>query len=321
MADSLKIVIDDDTETVHVDPLTGTVTEHQPDGGVVVHLDAPKPHEDNDNDDWFENLAEDIDSMKLGIIANDLVSAIEADDRSRKEYLETRARGMDMLGIKLEKPASGVGDTVEGMSRVTNPLLLEAILKGWANAQAELLPSSGPCKIKDDGTETKGEDELAEALEKGMNHYLTVTAKEYYPDTSHMLLWGTYYGGSGFKKVYRCPMKRRPTSESVDAKDLIVSDTTKDLASCARITHQIPMRPSVMKRMQLLGAYRTTALTQPTPIANVVDEKIAGIQGTEATPTRPEDQPYTIWETQCELDSPSSLQASSKVRASRFRIL
>jgi hypothetical protein len=56
---------------------------------------------------------------------------------------------------------------------------------------------------------------------------------------AHMLLWGTYFGGSGFKKVYRCPVRRRPVYESVDAKDLIVSDTTKDLGTCSRITHYI----------------------------------------------------------------------------------
>jgi hypothetical protein len=98
-------------------------------------------------------------------------------------------------------------------------------------------------------------------------------------------------------------MRRRPVSESVDAKDLIVSDAAKDFASCARITHQIPMRSSVMKRMKLLGAYRDIALTQPTPTENPVDAEIATIQGVEK-PTRPEDQPYTIWETQCELDIP-----------------
>jgi hypothetical protein len=36
---------------------------------------------------------------------------------------------------------------------------------------------------------------------------------------------------------------------------------------------------------------------------NVVTEKIATIQGV-SKPTRPEDQPYTIWESQCELDIP-----------------
>lgn len=304
MAEPLKVVIGDDAETVRVDPLTGTIEETQPDGGVVVRLDAKRPKAESATDDWFSNLAEDIDGVALGVIANDLISAIEADDRSRQEYLEISARGLGLLGTKIEQPSTGVGDSVEGMSKVTNPLLLEAVLKGWANAQAELLPSNGPVKIKDDGTETKTEDDLAEALERGMNHYLTKTAKEYYPDTSHMLLWGVYFKGSGFKKVYRCPMRRRPVSESVDAKDLIVSDTAKDLASCARITHQIAMRPSVMKRMKLLGAYRDVGLTQPTPTPNVIAEKIAGIQGTEAKPSRPEDQPYTIWETQCELDIP-----------------
>src|SRR5262249_39318450 len=142
---------------------------------------------------------------------------------------------------------------MEGISSVTNPLLLEACLKGWANARSELLPADGPVKVEVDGTETQAEDGLADALERGLNHYLTKTATEYYPDTSHMLLWGTYFGGSGFKKVYRCPIRRRPVSESVDAKDLIVSDTTKDFRSCERITHQIPMRKAVMKRMMLLG--------------------------------------------------------------------
>jgi hypothetical protein len=181
--------------------------------------------------------------------------------------------------------------------------LLEACLKGWANAQAELLPSDGPVKVanKDDQS-IQSEDNLADAFERDLNHYFIKTATEYYPDTSHMLLWGTYFGGSGFKKVYRCPV-----SESVDEKDLIVSDTTKDLRSCARITHQILMRPSVMKRMELLGAYRRGPTTTPAPPqVNAVDAKIAGIQGTDPSPqkARPEDEPYTIWESQCELDLP-----------------
>lgn len=303
----ISVVIDDDTETIRVDPLTGTVERDQPDGGVVVQLDAARPKKEGEAEDFYENLADDVGDLLLGQIANDLIEAITADDNSRQEYLNIRARGLGLLGTKLEEPKSDISTSsgaVDGMSSVTNPLLLEALLKGWANAQAELLPANGPLKIRDDGDETTGEDELAECLERDMNHYLTKTASEYYPDTSHMLLWGTYFGGSGFKKVYRCPLRRRPVAESVDAKDLIVSDTTKDLRSCARITHQIPMRPSVMKRMKMLGAYRKVGLTQPTPTPNAVDAKIAGIQGTNATPDRPEDQPYTIWETQCELDLP-----------------
>ena len=122
---------------------------------------------------------------------------------------------MDLLGLELKEPKASVGESssaAEGLSTVTNPLLLETCLRAWANAQAELLPASGPVKVKDDGDETKGEDALAEDFERDLNHWFTTTASEFYPDTSHMLLWGSVFGGSGFKKIYRCPLKRRPTS-------------------------------------------------------------------------------------------------------------
>src|SRR5262249_36285524 len=158
---------------------------------------------EGEEDEWFKNLADDIDQTTLGIIANDLYEAISADNTSRQGYLDTRTRGFDLLGIKIEQPRS-IGEAVsagEGISTVTNPLLLEAILKGWANAQAELLPANGPVKIRDDGSANAQRDDLAESLERDLNHWFTTTAAEYYPDTSHMLLWGVYFGGSGFKKV------------------------------------------------------------------------------------------------------------------------
>src|SRR6266566_5790980 len=143
MPDAIQIVIEDDNDAVTVDPTTGTVETRQPDGGVVVQLDAARQKKDGegeDEDKWSANLADEIDPNQLAIIANELHDAISADNRSREGYLATRARGYDLLGIKLESPKSSVGDSsspVEGMSSVTNPLLLEAVLKGWANAQAE----------------------------------------------------------------------------------------------------------------------------------------------------------------------------------------
>lgn len=312
----IQVVIEDEDDSVRVDPATGTVEVDQPGGGVVVHLDAHRAAQGDEQDEWFENLADDMDQSKLSALANELYDSVSADDNSRSEYLTIKARGLGLLGTKLEEPRAGTGDgsAIDGMSTVTNPLLLEAVLKGWANAQAELLPSNGPVKIRDDGDETAVQDDLSEALERDLNHWFTTTAAEYYPDTSHMLLWGVYLGGSGIKKVYRCPMRRRPVSESVDTKDFIVSDTTKDLRSCGRITHQILMRPSVMKRMKLVGAYRDVGLTQPSPTPNVVDVKVGGIQGTATQKTRPEDQPYTIWEIQCELDLDDFVPRKSKFK-------
>ena len=317
--EGLSVVIDDDDDTVRVDPVTGSMETKQPGGGIVVSLDDHRPKTGDEDDDFYANLAGKIAPLTLAATANELCDQIAADDSSRANYLAITVRGLDLLGIELKEPRANAGDSsaaVEGMSSVTNPLLLEAILKGWANAQAELLPSEGPVKAEMIDNASPAEEALAETLERDMNYYLTTTASEYYPDTSHMLLWGVYFKGSGFKKVYRCPMRRRPVSESVPCEDLIVSDTTKDLRSCARITHKILMRPSVMKRMRHLGAYLDKApLIEPTPQVSEVDAKIGAIQGTDPSKQRPEEQPYTLYETQCELDLPDFAPSQFKDKA------
>lgn len=312
-AGQFTVTIEEETNDVTVDPVTGALQIEQPDGSVVVQFPGAADFDDDgaeiDPEKFYENLVDKIDDGKLSVIAEDLIEQIQTDDQSRQEWLANRKRGLDLLGLKLEDPKSSVGDSSsgsDGMSVVTNPTMLELILKGWANAQGEFLPARGPAKIEDvSGHETTQRDELAEELENGLNWYLTTRAKEYYPETSHMLLWGVYFGGSGFKKVHMDPIRKRPRSDSVDPKDLIVSDTTKDLASCERITHQTLVRPSVMKRYQAKGFWREIPLQPPTPQPNVVDYGIANIQGTQLNAnTRPEDQPYTVWETQCELDLP-----------------
>jgi hypothetical protein len=156
-------------------------------------------------------------------------------------------------------------------------------------------------------TETDADDQLAEDFERDMNFYLVEIATEYVPDTQHMLLWGTIFGGSGIKKIHQNPRLNRPCSESVDVRDFIVSDTTKDLKTCERITHQITMRPSVLKRLQMKGFYRDISMQPATPPSpDPVTQRVADMQGTTpvSQTARPEDQPYTLWETQCELNLP-----------------
>src|SRR5438552_1626927 len=163
MADPLQVIVETDDDTTTIDPLTGTIATKQPDGGVVVRLNAHRPHKDGaEENPFYANLALDLDGARLAQIANDLIDAIGADDRSRQAHLQTRARGLDLLGIELKEPKSTVGDSsspVEGLSSVTNPLLLDALLRGWANAVGEVLPADGPVKIKADGEETGAEDD------------------------------------------------------------------------------------------------------------------------------------------------------------------
>lgn len=257
---------------------------------------------------WFDNLAEELDDGELNSIAEDLLRGISDDTESRREWIEDRAQGIKLLGLKIEIPGvSGAADgaPVDGMSRVRHPLLLEATLRFQANARGEFLPADGPVKIRDDSNNpTLEQDELAKCYGKDMNHYLTVTASEYVPDTDRMfLLLG--FGGTTFKKVFYCPLRNRPVSETVDADDLIVSNSATDLKNAHRVTHRIMMRPSTLKRLQILGTYRDIDIPnarQATPDA-VKEEKNAQ-QGIRQVSLRPEDNDHEIYECYCELEIP-----------------
>jgi hypothetical protein len=278
------------------------------DGSVTVSLDG-KSLVDNPGEEptgWFGNLADKIDDAELARIADDLIRGVEDDLQSRNDWIEERAQGIKLLGLKIEIPnvsGSTDGAPVEGMSKVRHPLLQEAVLRFQANARSEMLPTDGPVKIRDDGNNGDiQKDTLANALQKDLNHYLTVTATEYYPDTDKMfLLLG--FGGSSFKKVYNCPLRNRPVSESVDANDLIVNDSCVDLASAKRITHRIMMRPSLMRRMQIIGAYRDIDLA--TPLQATLDaakEAANNQQGVQQGTANPEDRDREVYECYCELD-------------------
>ena len=210
--------------------------EHE-DGSISISLDGKGIGEEGQSEaeyakEWFRNLVDDIDQGELSRISEELMRGIGDDLQSRKDWIEDRAQGIKLLGLKIEIPGlqgASDGAPVEGMSKVRHPLLLEAVLRFQANARSELLPTDGPVKIRNDATgSTPQQDRLAEALEKDLNHYLTSVASEYYPDTDRMLLM-LGFGGSAFKKVYFCPIRNRPVSESVDADDLIVNNMATDL--------------------------------------------------------------------------------------------
>ena len=171
------------------------------------------------NQDWFRNLVDEIDQGQLALISDDILRGVEDDIDSRRDWVEDRAQGLKLLGLKIELPGlqgATDGAPVEGMSRVRHPLLLEAVLRFQANARSELLPTDGPVKVQNNSFSSPLEqDRLAEALEHDLNYYLTNVAKEYYPDTDKMLLM-LGFGGTAFKKVYFCPLRGRPVSESVD---------------------------------------------------------------------------------------------------------
>ena len=144
---------------------------------------------------------------------------------------------------------------------------------------------------------------LANALEKDFNHFLTTTACEYYADTDRMC-FGIGFGGQGIKKVYNCPLRRRPVSESIPIEDFIVSNALTDLGNAQRMTHRSKMKPSTLRRLQIMGVYRDVHLGQPTQSdqPNAVEQVKAEVMGTQVALQDPKDADHIILECYCELE-------------------
>lgn len=287
------IIINQDTGATHIEG---------DDGSVTISF-GPSSAEDADSE-FDDNLADGslIDESTLNLMADEILRGIEEDERSRKDWEDTFNRGIELLGLKLEDPTSEVSSS-GNVSKVHHPLLIEAVVLYQAKAQAELLPASGPVKVRDDTTEGTNPErtQMAEAFENDFNHYLTVTRKEYYPSTRRML-FAQGFCGNGFKKIYRCPLRKAPVSDYVAAKDLIISNDAIDLTNASRITHRTTMRNSVMRRMQLSGHYRDIKLSQPNSQVTDVDKKIAAVEGIDKQISLPADYPYTIYECYTEYD-------------------
>jgi hypothetical protein len=324
LADAGVMVELENDDGLKIDPKAKVISVENADGSVNIYLGGlPKP-DTSEDDGWYANLVSKVDDMELGRIVDDLLRGITDDISSRKEWVEALTQGIQLLGLQVEIPGlqgASDGAPVEGMSKVRHPLLLEACLRFQANARSEMLPTDGPVKIRDDhggnptgapgmghngGPAFEGvtveQDQLADALELDMNHFLTSVASEYYPDTDRMF-FKLGFGGMAFKKVYFSPLKERPVSETVDANDLIVNNAATDLKNAKRVTHKLMMRPSVVRRMQIIGAYRDVPLSEPSsPELNSLERQERAQQGVSADSMNPEDRDREIYECYCELN-------------------
>lgn len=291
---------------VDYDEKSGALVIETGDGGVVIEFNPKSNYRNDAGEEHDANLAEFMDPGDLMAIATDLIEGIEEDRRSMSEWLQTRAAGIKLLGFKVEEPRSDLASSsapLEGMSTIRHPLLAEACLNFQATSRGELLPTEGPAKVSVYGAQTSQKDMLAERLEKAVNRFLTQRATEFVPDTDRMLFM-VGYSGMAFKKVYYCPLRRRPVSEMVDAEHLVVSNTATDIQTAPRVTHVIQMQRTTFKRMQLTGVYRDVTLQQPDADMNPFDQAKARMEGINLNVTRPEDQVRTIYECRCDLDLP-----------------
>ena len=316
---------DDDAKTTNilVDAKTGHVTTYNDDGSVEIDTEPNADQQAQDGPietEFNENLAKHMSLEDRNALGAAIYEGVENDLKTRNDFEEIFSKGIDLLGLKIDAASSQA--SAEGtVSRVYHPLLLETVVKYQANFIAEMLPASGPVKVRDDqpddpeqpppnpnnpmeviaAQQNKNRDVIAEAFEKDMNHYLTVTATEFYIDTDKMsFVQG--FTGNGYKKQFHCPLRKRPVSESIPPQDLIVSNNAVDLENALRVTHRTKVSAAVLKRMQLNKSYLNVPIQTPNVTQNVIEDKIGRTEGVDKTPQLPADYEHTMYETMIDID-------------------
>lgn len=256
-----------------------------------------EPIEDEDSpevEEFYKNLAEDMDEGTLNSIAGDLLEAFDGDTASRKDWLQTYIDGLELLGLRIEQRT----EPWSGACGVFHPLLSEALVKFQAETIMETFPPSGPVKTTIIGKETPEKKQASVNVAADMNFQLTEVMTEYRPEHERML-WGLGLSGNAFKKVYYDPALERQISLYVPAEDLVVPYGASNLDSAERVTHVMRKSKNEVIKLQASGFYRDVDLGEPTRgNLDEVEKKIAENMGFSAT----SDERFKILEIHVDLD-------------------
>jgi hypothetical protein len=271
-------------------------------GGTEIEIDP----DEVDEDEFSENLAEDMDDGQLAELAGDLIGEFEEDISARKDWMQTYVDGLDLLGMKIDDRT----EPWPGACGIYHPMLSEALVKFQAETMMETFPAAGPIKTEIIGKETSEKKDAARRVQDDMNYQLTEVMVEYRPEHERML-WGLGLAGNAFKKVYYDPSLGRQTSMYVPAEDVVVPYGASSLEVTERVTHIMRKTPNEMAKLQAAGFYRDVELEDPVNTMDDVEKAIAEKMGFRAST----DDRYKLLEMQVDLVLPDDKFAKEESEA------
>jgi len=225
-------------------------------------------------DNFYANLAEELDDNILSKISSQLRSEYQRDRDSRKEWEDGYTNGLDLLGFKYNQPSK----PFRGASGVTHPLLSEAVTQFQAQAYKELLPSSGPVKTAIVGVRNEQTEDQASRVKEFMNYQVTEKMEEYTPEMDQLLFY-LPLAGSAFKKVYYDELMERPVAKFVPAEDIIVPYYTSSLLDCERITHLLRMSENDLYKKMESGFYKDVDIKPSSNTQTSIQKKYDELEG------------------------------------------
>jgi hypothetical protein len=209
--------------------------------------------EEKEND-FDQNLAEEIDAKESIAVASELIKSYESDKEARSQWESRYKQGLETLDVHGGQEEEENQRATRGLSNVVHPMIAEAATQFNARAIAELYPSGGPVKTVIVGDPSEEIEEQARRVKDFMNYQITQEMPEYFPDLDQMLFQLPLIGHT-FKKVWWDTNLDRQCSQFVKAEDFVVSPESKDLYTSSRYTHVIRMPKNDFNKYVKAGFY------------------------------------------------------------------
>jgi len=265
-------------------------------GNTIISFGEETP--ESMSEDFYANLAEEMDQRDLGSLASDILAMYSEDRESRADWERTYSEGLGLLGMDTDDRSV----PFQGASGVYHPLLSEAIAQFQSSAYKELLPSGGPVTTRVVGKVTPERQEQATRVKDFMNYQITEVMQEYDPELDQMLFY-LPLSGSAFKKIYYDEALGRAVSKFITSEDLVVPYETTALQSANRITHMIRQNTNDVRKLQQSGFYRDIELMPSPDPQTAITEKVDELEGTRPTSYSSSDV-MTLLECHINLDLP-----------------
>ena len=267
--------------------------------GVSIGIDGVEidlmPESGKEEEEFDSNLADYMDDSELQKIAGDIMELVEADINSRKDWVDTYVKGLDVLGLRYDN----VTEPWDGACGVFSTLLTEAAIRFQSESIMETFPADGPVKTNIIGASSPEIEEAAKRVEADMNYQLTDKMPEYRSEHERAL-WGVALAGSSFKKVYYDPSLERQVSFYIPAEDIILPYGVTNIRRTDRLTHVMRKTKNDIKRLQVSGFYCDVDIGEPYANQTDIEKAKAQKEGVEQT----KDERYQIYEVHIEYDLP-----------------
>ena len=240
------------------------------------------------------NIAELLHEDDLYKIGHDVHEEFTADLLSRSAW-EKRTEESMKLALQVAEAKSFPWPNA---SNVKFPLITIAALQYHARAYPVLISGDTPVHCRVIGDDPDGmKERRAERIENHMSYQILEVAEDWEEDTDRVLITQPIVG-CAFKKTYYHPTKRRPQSDYILARDLVVNYWTKSLDQAPRVTHIQYMTKNEIYERVARGLFcemqDVTAVTIPQSNLQLTQNKAQGMEAPQSTDPS---TPYEILET------------------------